>query len=392
MKQAKRFAAAALILTVIITLLPLSAYCATVTGYTKAEDVAYTVVKGTVVNWGARGEDCTFLTSYAREFYTGSYSWDALSGKAGGTGISDAYASDLYKALQTMMKTKHTTIQGYQDTRPYYCYTDCVLNDYSKVCSFYSGTLVNGVWDSGNTYNREHIWPRSKCISTNKINDSADIMMLRATINSENGDRGNSAYGESSGYFTPDAAVRGDCARMVLYGYVRWGNTGKMWGTSGVMESLDVLLEWMAEDPVDTWEMGRNDSVESITGTRNVFVDYPEYAWLLFGEEVPTDLVTLSGEAANMTPPAVTPPVTEPPVTEPPVTDAPATEPQDTTPPTQTTVPTTQATVPGSGDDGDAPAPLSSNWIWICVAIVFVGTATVVVILLLKKKRPPVSN
>ena len=59
------------------------------------------------------------------------------------------------------------------------------------------------------------------------------------------------------------------------------------------------LLAWMEEDPVDTWEMGRNDAVQSITGTRNVFVDYPEYAWLLFGREIPSDMTTPSGEAAG---------------------------------------------------------------------------------------------
>jgi hypothetical protein len=56
----------------------------------------------------------------------------------------------------------------------------------------------------------------------------------------------------------------------------------------------------MEQDPVDTWEMGRNDAVQSITGTRNVFVDYPEYAWLLFGEECPKDLVTPSREADQL--------------------------------------------------------------------------------------------
>ena len=45
----------------------------------------------------------------------------------------------------------------------------------------------------------------------------------------------------------------------------------------------------MKEDPVDTWELGRNDSVEAITGTRNVFVDYPELAFILFGEAVPAN-------------------------------------------------------------------------------------------------------
>jgi hypothetical protein len=52
-------------------------------------------------------------------------------------------------------------------------------------------------------------------------------------------------------------------------------------------------------DPVDTWEMGRNEVVEAYQGNRNVFIDYPELAWLLFGEEVPDDMVTPSGIAKN---------------------------------------------------------------------------------------------
>lgn len=56
------------------------------------------------------------------------------------------------------------------------------------------------------------------------------------------------------------------------------------------IESLDTLLEWMEDDPVDTWEMKRNDLVEQIQGNRNVFIDYPELAWLMFDLEVPENL------------------------------------------------------------------------------------------------------
>ena len=57
------------------------------------------------------------------------------------------------------------------------------------------------------------------------------------------------------------------------------------------------MLEWCALDPVDEWEMGRNDVVEDIQGNRNVFIDYPEYAWLLFDKEIPDEMTTPSGEA-----------------------------------------------------------------------------------------------
>ena len=266
------------------------------TGFTCAEDVEYTIVNGTVVNWGARGENCTFLTTYAQSYYEGSYSWETLSEKGGGTGTSDAYTSQLYQALQDMMTAEHSHQTSYGETRYLYCYTDCLQGDYSQISSFYSGQTLSGTWDSGKTWNREHTWPNSKGLNGN---DENDLMMLRPTSVSENSSRGNTAYGEGSSYFDPGESVRGDCARIVLYVYVRWGNTGKMWGTGGVMESLDILLKWMEEDPVDTWEMGRNDAVQSITGVRNVFVDYPEYAWLLFGQEIPEGIVTPSGSTVH---------------------------------------------------------------------------------------------
>lgn len=269
------------------------------TGYTCAEDVEYVTKSGTVVNWGARGEDCTFLSYYAQDFYDVDEQYGVLSALNGGSGQSDAHKSELYSALQTVMKSNHSHINTYDETRNLYCATDCLKNDYSHISSFYSGKELSGKWDSAATWNREHCWPKSKCIDQSKKNDSADIMMLRPTWVQENSSRGNIAYGQSSGYFDPEVSTRGDCARLVLYGYVRWGNTQYMWGKSGVMESLTVLLQWMQEDPVDTWEMARNDSVQSITGTRNIFIDYPEYAWLLFGKDVPTTLTTPSGNAKN---------------------------------------------------------------------------------------------
>ncbi len=301
------------------------------TGYTQASDVQYkTFTSGKfsgVMNWGARGEDCTFLSPNAEAYYVGDYAYALLASLPGGS-QSTAPTSDLYTALKAMMVAEHSYQTAYQETRPLYAFTDCVSNESSQLVSFYSGKLHTSVWDSGKTWNREHTWPNSKGLNGN---DENDIMMLRPTLTQENGSRGNKAYGASTGYFDPGESVRGDCARIVLYIYTRWGNTGNMWGTSGVMENVDILLRWMAEDPVDTWEMGRNDAVESITGVRNVFIDYPEYAWLLFGEEVPADIVTPSGMASSE-PEMPTEPMTDAPtepITEVPtesVTDAPVTD------------------------------------------------------------------
>ena len=275
------------------------------TGYTEASDVKYVKSGKYVANWGAREEECVFLTTYAQDFYTGNYAYDTMSQLVGSSSESGVPKSALYKSLQTLMKTKQTSQTSYDGTKSLFRYTDCLQGNSSKISSFYSGQMLSGSWDG--SWNREHTWPNSKGDASGSGEN--DIMMLRPTSTSENSSRGNKAYGESSkSYYDPNELgqeLRGDCARIVLYVYVRWGctNTGSgynptgIFGTKGVIESLTLLLRWMEEDPVDTWEMGRNDAVQSITGTRNVFVDYPEYAWLLFGQEIPNDMTTPSGIA-----------------------------------------------------------------------------------------------
>lgn len=320
---------------------------------------SYGSYSNVIKNWGVRGELATFLSPNAEKFYQGT-SYMSLASKTGSSDITAVDTSALYKALNALMTTAHTTINSYGDIRYLSKFTDIEQNGSvtQKISSFYSGTLVGPDWDwnTDRTWTREHTWPDSKGGSSNTENktknNESDIMMVRPVPLSENSSRSNTAYGVSSGYYYPNKEsgdkydVRGDVARTVLYVYVRWGTTDiqedikdangtvidtitkdlldNMWGTSGVIESKEVLLTWMEEDPVDTWEMGRNDSVQSITGTRNVFVDYPELAFELFEEAVP-DMPTPSGIADGSAEPEVTEPEpTEPETTEPAATEAPA--------------------------------------------------------------------
>lgn len=256
-----------------------------------------------IKNWGTRGELATFLSPNAEAFYEEQgVSYEELSVQAGSSNVDQVVESELYEALYDLMSGAHTTITDYDDTKTMYALTDCQNNGKSSsyISGFYSGYALSPLWD-GATWNREHTWPQSKSAGGNDIED---IMSIRPESSSINSSRGNKPYGESAAYFDPNTVsnnrydVRGDVARVVLYTYVRWGyesNTisDNLWQ---VIESKEVLLDWIAEDPVDTWEMGRNDSVESITGTRNVFVDYPELAFTLFGESVPL-IDTPSGNA-----------------------------------------------------------------------------------------------
>lgn len=309
-KVFKRSVALMAVLLICLSLLPCIAI------ETRAATVDYVYSGNYIYNWGVREEVATFLSPNAIQFYKdNNTSLEKLMANAGSSTISSVPTSALYKALKNLMVSNHSNVTSYNDTRPLFQYTDCQNSGETskKISSFYSGREIGPSWDSGKTWNREHVWPNSK--GNLAGNGENDIMMLRPTSTSENSSRGNKAYGTTSSYYNPNGEsggkydLRGDVSRIILYQYVRWGcintgsgyNTKDIFGTQGVIESLDVLLTWMEEDPVDTWELGRNDSVESITGTRNVFVDYPELAFALFGADVPAGYATPSGSAAGKT-------------------------------------------------------------------------------------------
>lgn len=260
-----------------------------------------------VYNWGERGVVATELSDYAIDFYAdNNITYSDLAALSGSSDTVSAPSSALYYKLRELVTDNQTYTTSYDATKNLFMYTDC-QNGGGKISSFYSGTGIGPAWDSSE-WNREHTWPNSK--GDDNGSGENDIMMLRPTATSENGGRSNTAYGEGSEYYDPNSEsngalnLHGDVARIILYVYVRWRSTSvktsTIWGTDGVMESKDVLLKWMEEDPVDTWELGRNDAVQSITGTRNVFVDYPELGFLLFNEAVPADYQTPS-DSTNTT-------------------------------------------------------------------------------------------
>ena len=262
-----------------------------------------------IYNWGKRGEVATFLSPKAEEFYENT-SYSELAALSGSATESAIPSSALYKRLRSIMAGAQSYVTSYDATKSLFKYTDCQGSGKtnSKISSFYSGTGIGPSWDGG--WNREHTWPNSK--GDKAGSGENDLMMLRPTASSENSSRGNAAFGLGGSYYDPNSEsngaynLRGDVARIILFVYVRWEctNTGSdynpngIFGTKGVFESKDRLLAWMEEDPVDTWELGRNDSVQSITGTRNVFVDYPELAFDLFEAEIPVGYQSPSGMGA----------------------------------------------------------------------------------------------
>lgn len=269
----------------------------------------------TVKNSGVRDEVCVSLSGTGADtYYTGLYTYDNLS----------AQDEDvLLLSLRALMTNTHTTQTTYNQCRDYAGLTDCENED-GSVSLLYTGynAQVSDYLGSGSVgWNREHVWPKSlggfktdgagadlhhirpDDVTTNKVRDNlkyGNVTSGREVTGSAlvNGMVGGTA---DKTYFEPLDNVKGDVARICLYVYVRYGGDyAKCASITNVFQSVDVLLEWCAMDPVDTWEMGRNEVVAAIQGNRNVFIDYPEYAWLLFGKEVPADMTTPSGMAAGI--------------------------------------------------------------------------------------------
>ena len=279
-------------------------------------------------NTNKRDTLCTSLSTKAKAYYTGAYTYDKMSALAGGnTDCVASMNSALYKSLQKLMSSTQTDSVSYRSLTKYWPTTDNNILFYAD--------------QTGSGYNREHVWPKSRASFYQK-NGGCDLHHLRPADQTINSTRYNYTMGNVNGVINGCSTanyggrtvlwysagndlvevrdnVKGDVARILLYVYCRWGqpnlyqnvaekdlpafdsdddaNNGKK-----VIESLDTLLKWCKSDPVDTWEMTRNDEVQTIQGNRNVFIDYPEYAWLVFGQDIPNDMKTPSGEAAHAAP------------------------------------------------------------------------------------------
>ena len=140
-----------------------------------------------------------------------------------------------------------------------------------------------------NDWNREHTWAKSHGNFGTSTGKGSDGHNLRATDTGENSRRGNKDFAESGGYLPPKSA-RGDVARIIFYMATRWGfevDNGTGGGNNKAPRhgKLDDLLKWHNEDPVDPYEVRRNNVVYSHQKNRNPFVDHPELVEYIFGNK-----------------------------------------------------------------------------------------------------------
>ncbi|MCG8476273.1 MAG: endonuclease [Cytophagales bacterium] len=176
-----------------------------------------------------------------------------------------------------------------------------------KVWLIYTEKSINKSFRSGSAngdskWNREHVWAKSHGDFGTSNGPGTDGHHLRAADVSENGRRSNydfagevgASKGLKNGYYTPPKSSRGDVARMILYMELRWNASHNLKVDDKVEPKntdrarhgkLSDLLKWHNEDPVDPYEIRRNNVIFKYQGNRNPLVDHPELVEYIFGNK-----------------------------------------------------------------------------------------------------------
>ncbi|MEZ7172901.1 endonuclease [Sporosarcina sp. OR05] len=187
--------------------------------------------------------------------------------------------------------------------------TDEDPNNANNVILFYSGHSRSKNKNGGNVgdWNREHVWAKSHGDFGTSQGPGTDIHHLRPTDVQVNSARGNLDFDNggspvnncdgckrtSNSWEAPDH-VKGDVARMLFYMATRYEKGDKVDlelneklnnGSAPYHGKLSVLLQWHLQDPVDEFEMKRNNTIYRWQGNRNPFIDHPEWVTKIWGQQ-----------------------------------------------------------------------------------------------------------
>ena len=241
---------------------------------------------------------CAYLSALA---LVGTCFADAYDPPVGYYNSATGQGATLKSQLGTIMTTGHI-LRTYGDFRFASVLFDTDPNNSNNIILVYNDASVSGTWDSGVTWNREHVWPQSLqpgSASNSTTGNLGDHHALRPANPSINSSRGNKPFGNlnSSGVFGaqtggtwyPGDNDAGDIARALFYSDTRYDATLTDLST-GLVGDINTLIQWNYADPPDTFERRRNQTIFSSTlnpvffqNNRNAYIDHPEYVWSVFG-------------------------------------------------------------------------------------------------------------
>lgn len=215
--------------------------------------------------------------------------------------ITDSMSgTTLLNALHTLNTQKTKKLVTYNGFRQFAAKSDKHPDSgNNKIVGFYNNSLVGPSWDSGSTWNREHMWPKSR----NGAYVEDDAHMVRPTATSINSERGNMFFGFEGETYDPGqyvAEYRGIAARIIFYCAIadtslKLVDLKNDDSSNGSMGKLSTLLAWNLQYAPDTSstaslalrvEQRRNDIIQNDSdgqGNRNPFIDHPEYACKIWG-------------------------------------------------------------------------------------------------------------
>jgi|GEM_PF-4304578 len=216
--------------------------------------------------------------------YTGYY--DNLTG----TELNKLFAN-LREIVQNINRV------SYADAKTHLPNTDVSLTDTDKTWGIYDNKLHERYWISGGTiWQREHVWPCSRMRignvsdyrpSESDRNHGSDLHNLRvisAGVNQSRSDKFFSTTGTKNSY-NPSVNHKGDVARICFYMVTHYPQLSLVDDPSGYfqMGSLKEMVKWHIEDPVDQFEIDRNNVIFSVQGNRNPYIDNPDFVSYIFG-------------------------------------------------------------------------------------------------------------
>lgn len=205
--------------------------------------------------------------------------------------------------------------------------TDEDPRDPDRVIMVYTGrslrkSALGAEGDAGMTWNREHVWAKSRGFPRVNMPAHTDLHHIRPCEVEVNRARGDMIFGDLSegmpvaeapgafvdaarGVFQPPSDAKGDVARMLLYMDVRYqgdadrepdlrlvdavpalARHGVDQQGNGYFGNARSLLRWHAEDPVSELERQRNEKIFQLQGNRNPFIDHPEFAAAIYRSDV----------------------------------------------------------------------------------------------------------
>ena len=172
----------------------------------------------------------------------------------------------------------------------------------------------NGNGTQSNSWNREHIWPKSHGFPSEDDNAYTDVHNLKPSDRSVNGSRGTKDYDyggsqhseateclTDSDSWEPSDSVKGDIARILFYMVVRYdpgydhnNNPFDLElvdyttpnNNDPILGKLSSLIQWHYDDPVDDFEINRNEIIYGFQENRNPFIDHPNLVGFLWGENI----------------------------------------------------------------------------------------------------------